>query len=273
MTSVCGKVMESIIRSELLHHCELYDLLSTRQHGFRDGRSCTTQLLTVVENWTQSLDNHMPVDCIYLDYRKAFDSVPHRRLLKKLSTFGIQGNTLKWLESFLVGRRQRVRVNSALSDWTEVRSGIPQGSVLGPLLFTLFINDLPSVATSTSDLFADDTKVHRPVSTQEDAKTLQDDIDAMHDWSTRWQLPFNDQKCKVVHYGRQNQKHSYKMNETVIAEDKQEKDLGITFDQNLTFSTHHDNTTAKARSRTGLIKRSFKHLPPKPFLQLYKSIV
>jgi len=273
LTSTCGKLMERIVRRHILEHVESNNIFSEKQHGFRSGRSCSTQLLSVMEDWTRLLDDQVPFDCIYLDYKKAFDSVPHQRLLKKAEACGINSNLLKWIESFLSGRKQCVRVESALSDWADVTSGIPQGSVLGPTLFLLFINDLPSVVSSCSALFADDTKVYSAVSSPDDSDRLQQDINALNEWSECWQLPFNESKCKLIHYGRNNPKYSYKIGNTVIAEVMQEKDLGVTFDPALSFSTHHDMSIAKANSRIGLMRRTFKHLEPKPFLQLYKAIV
>ena len=134
-------------------------LLSEDLHGFRAGRSCVTQLLEIMELWTSMLDEGDGIDVVYLDFRKAFDSVPHQRLLEKARAHGIDGNLLKWIESFLTGRKQRVNVNGEMSSWADVHSGIPQGSVLGPILFIIFINDLPDVVECYVKIFADDTKV------------------------------------------------------------------------------------------------------------------
>jgi hypothetical protein len=273
LTSVCGKLMERIVRKDMLAHIEHNQLFSEKQHGFRAGMSCTTQLLTVTEQWTTWHDEHTPFDCVYLDYKKAFDSVPHSRLLRKIQAFGIEGNLYSWIESFLTDRRQRVRVDDSLSGWENVTSGIPQGSVLGPSLFLIFINDLPDGVDSITALFADDTKVYRPVNTDSDIQQLQVDIDTLYGWSTKWQLPFNEGKCKLLHYGRNNPKTQYTIGESEISSTVQEKDLGVVFDPTLTFSEHHDKAVAKANSRLGLIKRSFKKLKPKPFVNLYKTLV
>ena len=137
------------------------------------------------------------VDVIYTDFSKAFDSVPHRRLLKKMKDLGIRGNTLKWVEAFLSNRLQKVRVDGECSEWKEMISGIPQGSVLGPILFVLFINDMPEAVESLCLLFADDAKLFRNVNLRDEVshKLLQRDIEKLAEWSEKWQLPFNTGKC------------------------------------------------------------------------------
>ena len=126
------------------------------------------------------------------------------RLMRTIESCGITGQVQRWIKSFLQGRRQGVRVGEAVSGWKKVTSGIPQGSVLGPTLFVLFINDLPQVVESRVALFADDTKVFREIQSDEDREKLQQDIDELLIWSKKWQLPFNESKCKVMHYGKTN---------------------------------------------------------------------
>ena len=135
-----------------------------------------TQLITCLDKWTELLESGEPVDVIYLDFQKAFDSVPHQRLLVKLEAYGITGQLKQWLADFLIGRRQRVVIGQDSSDWTSVKSGIPQGSVLGPVLFVIFINDLPDALSSASKIFADDTKLYRTVKEPRDNKLLQQDL-------------------------------------------------------------------------------------------------
>ena len=148
-------------------------MFSKAQYGFRPGRYCVTQLLEVNESWTRILDAGGVVDAVYFDFAKAFDTVPRERLLRKCYAHGIQGSTLTWIRSFLTGKSQRVVVNGADSSWSQVTSGIPQGSVLGPLLFLLFINDMPDDIMSSIKIFPDDTTVYKDVQTEEDMLTLQ----------------------------------------------------------------------------------------------------
>ena len=140
--------METILRDEIVSHLEGNNLISPDQHGFRSGRSCITQLMESIHDWVDSLENKQPVDVVYLDYKKAFDSVPHERLLVKLHAYGIRGNLLLWIRSFLTNRKQRVVINGKSSNLAPVISGIPQGSVLGLILFLIYVIDLPEVARS-----------------------------------------------------------------------------------------------------------------------------
>ena len=275
LTIVCGKIMEKIVRKEIVDHLERNEVISDVQHGFVQGKSCQTQLLTVIEEWTKWMEERKPFDCLYFDYRKAFDSVPHNimRLMRKIESCGITGQVQRWIKSFLQGRRQRVRVGEAVSGWKKVTSGIPQGSVLGPTLFVLFINDLPQVVESRVALFADDTKVFREIQSDEDREKLQQDIDELLIWSKKWQLPFNESKCKVMHYGKTNRKADYNLGGVQIVEVSEEKDLGVTFDQQLSFGTNASKVVAAANSTLGLINRHFRHIETKPFINLYKTLV
>ena len=151
-----------MIRNSVVDHLEKQGLTNKDQHGFRRGRSCCTQLLGVMGIWTKWFDLGLPWDTIYTDFSKAFDSVPHHRLLKKVQAYGIQGSLWRWIENFLKDRKQRVILGSQKSEWKPVTSSIPQGSVLGTILFTIFINDMPESVPSMMKLFSDDSKLFKP---------------------------------------------------------------------------------------------------------------
>ena len=176
LTSVVCKMLESIIKQKLVQYLESQDVIKPSQHGFRSGRSCLTNLLEYLEYVTTQIDNRKHVDCVYLDFSKAFDKVPHQRLLVKLKTMGIDGKVLEWIRDWLSHRKQRVVLNGTNSKWQPVLSGVPQGSVIGPLLFILYINDLDTGITSNISKFADDTKLFYRVPDNVTSSALQSDV-------------------------------------------------------------------------------------------------
>ena len=175
--------MESIIKDTLVEKFAAANLISKCQHGFVKGRSCLTNLLEAFENWTKAMDDGYGIDVIFLDYRKAFDTVPHQRLLKKLRSCGVKGKILNWIRDFLFERKMRVGVKGSFSNWYEVFSGVPQGSSIGPLLFLIFVNDLPEWILNSMRMFADDTKLWKKVKTDQDSAGLQDDLCNSMEWN------------------------------------------------------------------------------------------
>ena len=193
LTSVLSKMMETIVRGKMTAHLQDNHLICDQQHGFTSGRSCVTQLLDTLDCWTEILDRGGSVDVIYMDFRKAFDSVPHRRLMQKVEAHGIRGKVYQWTQDFLSKRTQEVAVNGVTSKEAAVTSGIPQGSVLGPLLFIMYINDLPNHVHNEVRIFADDTKLFKEVQ-RVDRCSLQEDLDRLTDWSRDWLLNFHPEK-------------------------------------------------------------------------------
>ena len=276
LTSIICKIMESIIKDTVLCHLTENQLLTKSQFGFIPGRSATIQLLSYLDNSINSIVNGKVTDTIYFDFAKAFDTVPHRRLLKKLARYGIGGNVLKWINAFLHDRSQIVVVNGVKSSSSPVLSGIPQGSVLGPLLFLVYINDLPDVVRSLMYLFADDTKLSKEINSAHDAFELQTDMLSMEKWSNKWLLQFHPNKCHVLTLGKHQNiihAHRYILNGQELEHVFEEKDLGITIDHELKFQDHIANKIKTANSIMGLIRRSFNNLDKKLFKTLFTSFV
>ena len=285
LTCIACKVMESLIRDRIMTHMKDNNLLSNRQYGFIEGRSTALQMLKVMDEWTAILDSGGELDVIYLDFMKAFDTVPHKRLISKMRTYGIDGQILQWTGAFLTGRTQRAAVNGSFSTWMDVLSGIPQGSVLGPLLFVIYINDLPDRLISPTFMFADDTKIFREVTCQGDQEILQDDLNALQSWSNEWLLRFHPDKCKVMTVTRkknpEQRKYIMKKNTSteiattdhVLTNVESEKDLGITVDKRLSFEQHISDKVNKANQMMGVVRRSFTYLDPENFRWLFKAIV
>ena len=180
----------------------LRSLFTGKQFGFISGRSTTLQLLHVFEKWTELIDQGSNIGVAYMDFMKAFDKVPHGRLMKKIESYGISGETLSWIREFLHERRQKVVINGESSSWNDVTSGVPQGSVLGPVLFVLFINDFPDTIQSSLYLFADDTKVFNPLISSYDANKFQQDLVELHLWTEKWLLSFHPDKYVLMLLGK-----------------------------------------------------------------------
>ena len=279
LTCILCKIMESIIRDELVQYLTENKYLSENQHGFMSKRSCTTNLLATLDAWTEILDNGNPVDTIYLDFAKAFDSVPHIRLMEKVKSYGVCSQLFNWIKDFLEGRTQRVGVNGCFSNWSDVTSGVPQGSCLGPVLFVIFINDLPDVVESLCQMYADDTKVFSNAGNQQLRDQIQKDLDNLVDWADKWQMRFNADKCHVVHMGFNNINQEYYMknhdslDRTRLKSTLEEKDLGVLVDNELSFVKHIAAQVGKANRVLGQIRRTFSYLDKNMMRQLFIAFV
>jgi len=218
---------------------------------------------------------------VYTDFEKAFDKVLHKRLMQKLRAYGIGSELLNWIGAFLTDRKQRVRVQGRYSKWSRVISGIPQGSVLGPLLFIIYINDLPDLIEQNASisLYADDAKIYKHVREMSDGESLQKAVEDMNLWCNSWMIKINCAKCKSMTIGKSQKvkKFDLKMieagNEIVLDHENEMKDLGVTMDAELTFEDHINGKINKAYSMLGIIKRNFKYLDEQPFVNLYKTMV
>ena len=203
----------------------------------------------------------------------------HERLLAKLKSYGVTDKVNNWIRGFLKDRRQRVKVNGTLSDWVEVTSGVTQGSVLGPVLFVVFINDLPEVVKSLCSMYADDTKIYRSVDTVHDCVRLQNDLDNLTAWAEKWQMKFNADKRQVFQLRHKNEKHVYEMKTSEgegrvkLSSLSMERDLGVHIDSELKFSKHVEIQTNKANKILGLVRRSYEYLDRESMRLLFTALV
>ena len=216
-TSVICKLLETIIRDHMMDFLFKHTLINPSQHGFLRARSCLTNLLCFFEEMTKWVDEGSRVDVINLDFQKAFDKVPHQRLILKLKSHGMGNSIINWIEQWLTNRKQRVVVDGEVASWKSVLSGVPQGSVLGPILFLVYIHDLEEGVTDSILKFADDTKLFRKTKEIGDKHNLQDDIDKLVKWSEKWQMLFNFGKCKCLHTGPGNTGMNYEMGGTILS--------------------------------------------------------
>ena len=272
LTSVPCKILEHVICRHLLNHLENNKILTTLNHGFRSGYSCETQLLTTVHDFVTSFENNKQVDVAILDFSKAFDTVPHKKLLHKLRQYGITGPIHSWLQNFLTGRTMRVVVDGCCSDSTSVDSGVPQETVLGPLLFLCYINDLPDSAVSQVRLFADDCLLYREINTFQDHITLQQDLKNLESWADTWGMRLNATKCYILSINNKSN-FRYSLNNTILKEVPNNPYLGILPSQDLKWSDHIANITKKANSTLGVLRRNLRYCPTSCRRNSYLSLV
>jgi hypothetical protein len=279
LTSTICKILESIIRDKIMKYMQLKRLIVPNQHGFVPNKACVTNLLEKLDFITDGLKNGHSVDLVLLDFAKAFDKVSHAKLIQKLKAYGIDDILVRWIESFLTGRKQRVLIGDNSSEWEDVTSSVPQGSVLGPLLFTIFINDLPDKIKNECRLYADDSKLIGVIENEEDAVEIQKDIDSMQKWAKTWQMSFNYDKCKVMHFGKKNREQTYTMSlgqgeqPHVIEKSLVERDLGLMVSSDLKWATQVEKATKAAKAMIAQIKNSFRYFDAELVRLLYVSLV
>ena len=226
-----------------------------------------------MEEITKLHDLGISIDEVFLDFSKAFDKVPHQRLLLKLEKLGISDTLLSWIQSFLSQRRQRVKVRNSVSYSARITSGVPQGSVLGPILFIAYICDLPTQLSSTASIFADDTKIFSGISSVNDADNLQKDIDLLYNWCNIWGMIFNASKCFVMHYGRRNEQFMYHINGQLLTPCDTFKDLGVIISNDLKAENQVAKCVKKANTMLGMKRRTFSYLDKDILLRTYKVFV
>lgn len=260
LTSTICRVFESLIAKYLHRHLSSHGYLSKNQFGFLPRKSCTTQLLTVLKEWLDNLALKNNVDVIYFDFEKAFDRVDHSLLIKKLYSYCFDPVVINWIKEFLSNRSYQVLIDDTLSNAFFPKSGVPQGSVLGPILFLVFINDLPNIdlADVKIKLFADDLKVFTTVNSIDDALKLQNCIDKISEWADSNHLTLAGDKTSLLRLGTSRIDYTYKLKDHDILSVPEIRDLGITIDAKLSFESHINNLSAKG---SRLVFHLFKSLP------------
>ncbi|KAL8618799.1 hypothetical protein ACOMHN_000227 [Nucella lapillus] len=260
LTCIVCKLLEHIVVHSLMEHLETNEILCHQQHGFRKNRSCEAQLLELVEELTSNMVDGLQTDMVILDFAKAFDKVNHSLLLHKIHDYGIKGKTNKWIKSFLSNRRQAVVVDGEKAEFSSVKSGVPQGSVLGPCLFLVYINDLPKNLNSKVRIFADDTAIYSTITADADIKQLQNDLQNLEVWENKWDMAFHPDKCTTLPVSRKENPilNEYNLHGHTLATVQSAKYLGVTLQANMEWNKHVDNIVAKAGRTLGFLRRNLK---------------
>lgn len=274
LLSNISKLFEFCLYNSII--TQINNRISEHQHGFVSGRSTVSNLVLITQFIAEHLDCNTQVDVIYTDFTKAFDRIDHALLLLKLDQFGFSDSLLRLLGSYLLGRRQFVEIRGVRSSPVEVTSGVPQGSIMGPVLFNIFIDGLVKVVIGHSLLYADDMKIFLPIKSLEDSVTLQNDLDRISEWCYRNGLLLNATKCSVMSFTRSKTPllYDYRISGTPLPRSATCKDLGVTFDPGLTFIDHTLNLEAQAYKSLGFIYRTSKDFSNADTLvTLFRSLV
>ena len=279
---ICGKILEKLIFNHLYSYLNTNNLIAKNQSGFRPGDSTTNQLLYLIDEIHQAFDctESLEVRAVFLDISKAVDKVWHEGLLFKLKQNGISGGLLNLFQNYLNNRKQRVVLNGSFSEFSSIESGVPQGSILGPLLFLIYINDLETNIKSNIKFFADDTMLFSIVKDPNKSATdLNHDLDVINKWAHQWKFEFNPdplkQATEVLFSCKKNIPNHPQIifNGTVVAKVSEQKHLGLTLESNLSFKKHLIEKIKRAKKHIGIIKHLSRFLPLKTLDQMYKTLV
>ncbi|KAF2349915.1 Reverse transcriptase domain [Trinorchestia longiramus] len=269
LTSVISETIERLLKVRITKHFNDQNLINDAQHGFREKRSCLTNLLDFFGEVNRIYDRTNVVDLVYLDFQNAFDKVPHERLVAKVEAHGIRGNYFRWIRNWLTGRTQRVVSHDETSDSMRVTSEVPHGSALGPLLFIIYINDLDVEIISKINKFANDTKLGHRAFTERDRATIQSDLNRLLQWTETWQMSFNIEKCSVMHVGANNRHFQHTMYDIPIETAQQQRDLGVIVTENLKHDKQVEKSVKNTNRILGFIAQNFEHKSKNIILPLY----
>ena len=277
---IAGKIFERLLYDKMFEFFIANNLISKNQSGFRPGDSCINQLLSITHEIYQSFDDNLEVRAVFLDISKAFDKVWHKGLIFKLKENGISDKILNIITDFLSFRKQRVVLNGQASPWVSIEAGVPQGSILGPLLFLIYINDLSDDLSTTVKLFADDTSLFSIVqNVTTSASHLNNDLSKINNWAFQWKMSFNpdpSKQAQEVLFSRKIQKTchpSIYFNNKSVKQVTSQKHLGLILDSKLNFQEHLQNILNKVNKTIGLLRKLQNILPREPLLTIYKSFV
>ena len=275
LTCVLCKLFEHIIFTNILSHFKKYKVINENQHGFQKGRSCETQLINTINEILKEIDEHKTVHCMILDFSKAFDTVPFKRLIQQLDFYGVNGKILKWIENWLTRRTQTVTIEDCQSEEEEVLSGVPQGTVLGPLLFLTYINSICDGITCNIKLFADDCLLYKTINDENDTKLLQNEVNKIVKWCDVWQMSFDVDKCKMLKISKRidNIDVHYKLKGEEIENVKQHTYLGVELTSTLSWKEHINKIQSKANKTLNMLRRNFYKSPSNIKKEAYVTLV
>ena len=279
LTSVVCKILEKLIRKKWVEHLEKHEILSERQYGFRKGKSCVTNLLCYYDRVAETMQERDGwVDSIYLDFKKAFDRVPHKRLIWKLEYIGgIQGHLLKWMQDFLKEREMRTILRGKYSSWREVTSGVPQGSVLPPIMFLVYISHINDNISTESylNMFADDVKIQKTIKNEDSCRELQKDLRKLYDWSHKWQMEFNAEKCHVMKFGKSAKMPDwdYLLGSNTLQESNKEKDLGVIINNKLSPEDHINDKVRNTYNLLANMRMAFAYIDEEMVKKIITSFI